>query len=488
MNRILTLIFGLLVYFWAATASASSAQTGETINVPHHKSTHIYLSSRASRVSLGDPEVLDIVMLKSDELFLIGKKLGSTNLMVWDKNGLLIEALNIEVTHDLNNLKSKLYEFLPDEKISVHSSKNKLILSGLVASQEKMNLALKVAETYSGGASADTAGADQVNTSSIINLMTIGGAQQVMLEVTVAEVERSLTKRFDANINFLQFSGSEITWGGGTMGGAIEPTALDPSKGVFTNPSYSDSGLLGSFLDGNTLFEFALDIAKETGAAKVLAEPNLTALSGAKAEFLAGGEYPIPVPDDDGITIEYREYGVGLEFVPTVLSDKKINLTMAVSVSELSSTSAVSLNVGASSSFYIPSTTVRSASSTLELADGQTIAIAGLLNESTREAVEKLPGLGDIPILGQLFNSQEFVNEETELVILVTPRLAKAIDRNKITLPTDGFVSPSDWEFYLLGKSSVINQPVKSTMKEQQAVEPVPTEKGGSEGKFGHSL
>ncbi|MGJ7096162.1 type II and III secretion system protein family protein [Vibrio hannami] len=481
MKRIL-LLLSLLTCSFSLFASVT-AQTGETIYIPHHKSTHINLTASAGRVSLGDPDVLDIVMLKSDELFLIGKKLGSTNLMVWNKRGVLIEALNIEVTHDLNTLKAKLYEFLPDEEISVHSSKNKLILSGMVSNQATMNLALKVAESYAGGKEADAEAEGQVNESSVINLMTIGGSQQVMLEVTVAEVQRSLTKRFDADFNFFQSSG-DFKWGGGSNAGGV--SGIDP---IFNIPAYSDTGILGSFVDGNTLFEFALDIAKENGSAKILAEPNLTALSGTKAEFLAGGEYPIPVPDDDGIVIEYRKYGVSVEFIPTILSNKQINLAMVVGVSELSSTNALTLDFGQTTQFFIPSLTSRSSSTTVELADGQTIGIAGLLSEQTREVVTTMPGFSDIPILGQLFNSQEYVSGETELVILVTPRLAAPIDRNKVTLPTDGFVAPNDWEFYLLGKRAGY-QKVEPSMSEDKTPMPLPssTEMGGSEGKFGHTL
>ncbi|WP_375752964.1 type II and III secretion system protein family protein [Vibrio sp. HN007] len=481
MKNIL-LILSLLIPSFSLFASIT-AQTGETIYIPHHKSTHINLTSSAGRVSLGDPEVLDIVMLKSDELFLIGKKLGSTNLMVWNKRGVLIEALNIEVTHDLNTLKAKLYEFLPDEEISVHSSKNKLILSGMVSNQATMNLALKVAESYAGGEEADAEAEGQVNESSIINLMTIGGSQQVMLEVTVAEVQRSLTKRFNANFNFFQSSG-DFNWGGGSNAGGVK--GVNP---VFNTPTYPETGILGSFVDGNTLFEFALDIAKENGSAKVLAEPNLTALSGTKAEFLAGGEYPVPVPDgDDRIVIEYREYGVSVEFIPTILSNRQINLAMVVGVSELSSSNALTLELGLDSRFVVPSLTTRNASTTIELADGQTIGIAGLLSEQTREVIETVPGFSDIPVLGQLFNSQQYVSGETELVILVTPRLATPVDRNKITLPTDGFVSPTDWEFYLLGKRSGYRDAPVQKQEEAPVVLPPSIEKGGSEGKFGHSL
>ncbi|GEA51104.1 pilus assembly protein CpaC [Vibrio inusitatus NBRC 102082] len=487
MKRIFTFI--TLLVFLLPVSVASTTQTGNTITIPHHKSTHVKISGKAKKVSLGDPEVLDIVMLKADELFLIGKKLGSTNLSAWDAQGRLIESLNIEVTHDLNNLKSKLYEFLPEEKIQVHSAQDKLILSGLVSSQEKMNIAVKVAQTFSGGQAVNASDGDAGQAESgVINLMTIGGAQQVMLEVTVAEVQRSLVRRFDSNFRFFQQSG-DFTWGltngGGGLGeagGSILP--------IVDAVSSSNFGLLGGLVDSNTLFTFALDIAKETGVAKVLAEPNLTTLSGSEAKFLAGGEFPIPIPSDDGIGIEYKEYGVSVHFTPIVLSDQKINLELAVDVSEVSTSGALTYDPGdVNAAYIVPPLTKRSASSTLELADGQTIGIAGLLNENSRDAASEMPGVGDIPVLGNLFKSKQYISGETELVILVTPRLAKPVDRDKIALPTDAFVEPTDMEFYLIGKSAYLdNERVKP--KQQQTTEPVQasTATGGSEGKFGHSL
>jgi len=485
MNKIITLVFILLL---SSGVTYAASQSGKVVKVPHHKSTHVTLAGKAKRVSLGDPDVLDIVMLKSDELFLIGKKLGSTNLMAWDSRGQLIESINIEVTHDLNSLKAKLFEFLPNESIEVHSAQNRLILSGQISNQAAMNIALRVAETYSAGRQADKENkslSKQTDKTGVINLMTIGGAQQVMLEVTVAEVQRSLVRKFDANFAFFQSSGSKFKWGG-TSTAATVPGATP----VFESPSTGDYGILGSFIDGNTLFTFALDVARQNGSAKVLAEPNLTALSGSKAEFLAGGEFPIPVPDEDGITIEYKEYGVGLKFIPTVLSDKKINLNLAVDVSEIANSSSLTLSPGSTNSTYIiPPITRRSASSTLELADGQTIGIAGLLSENVRDVANEMPGFSDIPILGQMFNSQEYVSGETELVILVTPRLAQPIDRNKVTLPTDSFVEPNDFEYYLLGRGSYL-APASQASQAKPVAEPeyVDRSTGGTEGTFGHSL
>ncbi|WP_070962492.1 type II and III secretion system protein family protein [Vibrio sonorensis] len=493
MKRIMvTLALFLISSVGASFIAVAATQSSKVVTVAQHKSTHVTLSGKAKRVSLGDPEVLDIVILKSDEVFLIGKKLGSTNLMAWNSRGQLIESINIEVTHDLNSLKAKLYEFLPDEVIEVHSAQNRLILSGQVSNQASMNIALRVAETYTAGEAADESNkslSEQTDKTGVINLMTIGGAQQVMLEVTVAEVQRSLVRKFDSNFHFFETNG-KFGFGGTSAGARIDNLTAGGIGPIFNAPSIEETGFLSTFIDGDTLFTFALDIAKQNGAAKVLAEPNLTALSGAKAEFLAGGEFPIPVPDRDGITIEYKEYGVGLKFIPTIISDQQINLNLAVDVSEIANTNSLTLNPGNTNSTYvIPPITRRSASSTLELADGQTIGIAGLLSENVRDIVSEVPGFSDIPVLGQLFNSQEYVSGETELVILVTPRLAKPIDRNRVTLPTDAFVEPTDLEYYLLGKGAYIaTKSGKAPEEQATAHTQVPTTKGGSEGQFGHSL
>ena len=202
------------------------------------------------------------------------------------------------------------------------------------------------------------------------------------------------------------------------------------------------------------LFQLAFDAAKDNGSAKVLAEPTLTTLTGQEAEFLSGGEFPIPVPNEDGITIEFKEFGVGLKFLPVVLDSGTINLSLNVAVSELSGLNAINSSVGSDgNTFFVPALTKRSARATVELGDGQTIGIAGLINESTREAVNKFPGLGDVPMLGHLFRSSQFAKGESELVILVTPTLAQPFKNEGIRLPGDGFVEPSDAEFYLLGRT-----------------------------------
>ncbi|MCS0022279.1 type II and III secretion system protein family protein [Vibrio diabolicus] len=486
MKTIILLVSQLL--FVSLSVNAATVQSGKVVTVAHHQSTQLMISGQAKKVTLGDPEVLDILVLRSNELFLIGKKLGTTNVAVWDSRGRLIEQFNVEVTHDLNTLKTKLHQFLPDEDIEVHSSQEKIVLRGLVSNQQNMDTAVKVAETFALGDAADEEDSNEEDESMVINLLTIGGAQQVTLEVTVAEVQRTLVRRFDSNFHFFQKSG-DFTWGTTSAGGAIAGVAP-----ILNVPGVENFGFLGSFIDSNTLFTFALDIAKQNGVAKVLAEPSLTALSGTPAEFIAGGEFPIPVPSEDGITIAYKEYGVQLGFVPFILSDKRINLKMNVNVSEIANAGVLTFSPGeVNASFFVPPITKRSAGTTVELADGQTIGIAGLLSENSRNVANGLPGASELPILGRLFKSEEFTTGETELVILVTPRLATPIDRRRVSLPTDAFVAPNDVEFYLLGKGAELDfdRYQLSDLKEEDNsnnVRQYGSSEGGSEGKFGHSL
>lgn len=240
------------------------------------------------------------------------------------------------------------------------------------------------------------------------------------------------------------------------------------------------------------LFNFTLDIAKSNGLAKILAEPNITALSGQKAEFLSGGEFPIPVPSDDGTTIEYRDFGVGVSFVPTILDSGKINLSLKVLVSEISNVNSLGVSpIGSSAAIIVPSLVKRSAETTIELADGQSIAIGGLLSDNLRDSVSKVPGLGDIPILGQLFSSHEYISGQTELVIMVTPRLVRPFNKEGVPLPTDGFVPVSDMEFYLLGKMTDQESAKKSTSpneKDDSNNTTITPNSGGTEQQYGHQL
>jgi pilus assembly protein CpaC len=282
--------------------------------------------------------------------------------------------------------------------------------------------------------------------------MQVGGPQQVMLGVTVAEIARSLSRAL--TVDFSAFGGGgDIT--GGALGAGSVIQGLKTAA-MATNPAT----LFFNFIGRDATVQTVINAARDNGLAKVLAEPNLTTISGQDAEFVSGGEFPVPVPQygaiggtGGGITVVYKEYGVILKFIPVVLNSGRISLKLNIAVSEIDPSHTISLPSGTNGTYVIPALTKRNASSAMELDDGQTLGIAGLINDTMRETVSKFPGLGDIPILGQLFTSQSYLKNETELMIFVTPRLVKPMDANKIRLPTDAVTDPSDLEFFIQGKT-----------------------------------
>ncbi len=459
--------------------------------VPLYQSRVVTVLTPAFRVSVANPDVADIVVISPTELYVLGKDIGTTNVLLWDNNSHLIGAINVEVQHDLENLKRKFAELLPGQPIEVRSSQRSIVLSGRVSDAEAMNAATRIAATFlaqvqtatktlefkqTGGSSKR----EDKSAGDIINLLQVGGAQQVMLEVKVAEIAR--TEVMSMDLQFNSIARGLGNWNvGGVNGGATFPPALfAPSNAklpVFNNffvpsgvpqqpygpaitefvpttMSIAGQGLFASFLDKNFLFNMALDAAKTKGLARILAEPTITTLSGQEASFLSGGEFPIPVPQNlNTVTIDFKQYGVAIKFLPVVLNSGHINLTLNVSVSELATANTVTIAVpGTSATFTIPSLTERSATGVVELGDGQTMGLAGLLSDTIASQVTKFPGLGSIPILGALFRSQNYQKGETELVILVTPRLARPLPPGKVRLPTDAYVEPTDFDFFFRGR------------------------------------
>jgi pilus assembly protein CpaC len=503
MERKTTGILKALVFTAiAAVTFSASAQDSEgrslglgvteTMIVPVFKSGVLRLQEPAARISVGNPDVADILILRSTQLYVLGKDIGTTNVILWDRSDQLIGTVEVEVTHDLQSLKAKLYQMLPNDEIMVNSAQRNIILSGQVSNVASMDAALRIADGYltqlntsvdnvqfelDQGSSKD----EDKSVGEVINLMQIGGGQQVMLEVKVAEISRQELRSIEAK---MQFISNSSRWSiGGVNGGANFEDALsgiDPLDFGSWSPDdldIADKGIFTSFLSDDFLFNMALNIAKENGLAKILAEPTLTTLTGQQAEFLSGGEFPIPVAQEQGrTTIEFKDFGVGLKFLPVVLGDGVINLKVDIEVSEINQNNLVFLGTGfTSTEFIVPGLNKRSAEATYELRDGQTIAVAGLINENLREVVNKIPGLGDLPILGTLFRSQDFIKGETELMILITPRLAKPIDPSQLTLPTDSFVEPSDMDFYLFGRMEG-KAPASSNNN------------GGTDSDFGHQV
>lgn len=471
MNKVHNTILGaLLILLPGLTwAGGSLQQAGSEVQLPIHKSRSLRLDRPVSRVSVGNPAIADVLVLQDRELYLVGKSLGHTNLMVWDMNDALLQVYDIEVSHDLQGLKERLYRFLPREPIQVHTTQGQLVMSGEVSDLDKLNAAYELGRGYVVAAEGGVA------RSEVMNMMSVGGGQQVMLEVTVAEVSRDTTRSWESAFELLKNTGN---WGVALLRDNVGQLA-----------SFGSNTAIGEFTSSSTVFRTALDLAKTRGLARVLAEPRITAISGQSAEFLSGGEFPVPVPDDDGIAIEYKEFGVGLKFTPVVLSSGKINLNLNIVVSEPTAVNSTAIPIFGN----IIALNKRSAGTTVELGDGQTISIAGLLSESTRESVSQLPFAGDIPILGNLFTSRSFVKGESELVIMVTPRLVRPFDKQQVTLPTDGFIEPNDVEFYLLGRMSERGQLVDR----EAASTPVGSyygssvgigSEGGTEQTYGQSL
>ena len=482
-----------------------SATGNTSIQVALFKSQIIRLSTPVKRISVGNPEIGDLLIIGSRQIYIVGKSLGTTNVVLWNTKDQVIGTLNLEVTHDLENLKNKLYELLPGEVIEVHSSNGSIVLSGEVSSAAKVDTAVKLAETFL----KKSKDSDDTLQGTVLNMLQVGGAQQVMLHVQVAEISHSLVKRLD--LQFKTFYNGSNLKAGAVNGGAAFPDAvlqdgsrlpifgdfdqglIGPAVSEFAPGlgSISDKGLFASYLSGDFLFNLVIDAAKNQGLAKILAEPTLTTMTGQQASVLSGGEFPVPVAQELGrTTVEYKEFGVGMKFLPVVLDSGTISLKVNVSVSDLRTDNAIALGVPTAGSsdanqiggaFVIPALAKRTATSTVELKSGETMGIAGIISEQLRENVEKFPGLGDLPVLGPLFRSQEFIKGQTELVVFVTPRLAAPVRPENVRLPTDYFVEPSDTEFYLMGRLEGRRQEPESDIDTSR-------EGGGIEGQFGHDL
>ena len=497
-----------------------------SLQIPINHSRVLNLDQTVESVTVGNPDVADIQVLDPQRIHVVAKSLGSTNVVISTKGGKNnYSTFTVDVTHDLNALKRVLHEIMPEEKPEIRSAQGAIIIAGEVSSPAKVLAIDVLAKQFVKDAkkfekkAAQGAGAPGESSTEVVNLMQVGGPHQVMLEVKVAEVSRNVLKRLGINLAGLR---AGRPWHiGAVNGGASFPNALtsdklevpifprteswlnanDPVIGPMVReiqpsvPAISAAGLFMSFLSSSSYFSLIIDASKEDGLAKILAEPTLTTLSGEAASFLSGGEFPIPVwtgGSDGRITVVFKEFGISVKFLPTVLDSKRVNLALNVSVSELMDAANLTASIpGSTSSFNIPALSTRSANSTVELMDGETIGIAGLISDKMRETITKFPGLGDLPILGALFRSQQFVQDQTELVMFVTAHLAKPISPNNIRLPTDAFSAPSDLEFFLFGRMEGASAKADKNSKldsptPEDALPNQPDSKAGP--TFGHQL
>ena len=465
----LLLAFLLLLGIWSGLGFspllAAPLQDQQIITVPQNKSRILDLRDPIARVSVANPAIADILVINPKQLYLNGKELGTTNMTLWDDKDAVQRQIGLEVTHDLETLKEKIYRTLPGERIRVESVKGAVVLSGTASSPERMKAALTLAEAFG---------------TQVINMLQVGGAQQVLLEVKVAEVNRTLGKTLDSN--FLSvYDGGSVKVG---LSHNWNRDLSDSSKAITDILSnLTGTGLSSLINSGNFSAAFFLQLAESQGQARILAEPNLTTLSGQEAEFLSGGTFWItsPATATSGNAPVPVDFGVKLKFIPFVMDSGLINLKVNVSVSE---PGPPTLSGGAENQSLLS----RGANATVEVPSGQVISIAGLLSERARDAADKFPGLGDIPILGALFRSQNYLKEQSELVIFVTPRLANSYSPREAKLPKSGLVDPNDLDFYLLGKSSWQRSSAKPSSKSAASDRQEKTMGGGTEGPFGHDF
>lgn len=459
----------LLVFFtiliWApctsiaAGPSAADSVLTRSIQLSSGKSVVLQSDTPIKRVSVAKPEVADFILLSPREIYVTGKSSGSTNITLWQENR-AVAVYDLHVGYDVSRFKQHLNEVLPDEKdLQVLAANDSITLAGKISNAANLSQALSLARAYA-------------PEGKVQNLVQVGGVHQVMLEVRVSEMSRTLTRRLGINLFFSTENGQFGINTLGSLASLVKPSDANFFTGPLSWAVSPNVNALFRFNQGENTWTGLIDALKEDGLIKVLAEPTLITLSGHSANFLAGGEFPVPVPQGLGtVAIEYKPFGVALGFTPTVLSDKQISIKVSPEVSELDFTTAINLQ-----GFIIPGLRTRRTSTTVELGDGQSFAVAGLLRDNMRSISSKYPLLGEIPILGALFQSKSFQKEETELIIIVTPHLVKPLNVAKQTLPTDFYVEPNDAEFYVFGRL------------EGSDTKKAKSQSGKMDGEFGHSM
>ncbi|WP_291180779.1 type II and III secretion system protein family protein [Hyphomicrobium sp.] len=449
-------------------------------------------------VLVSDPSSVDAVVQTSNRVFLIAKKPGQTNAFFFDSHGQQILTLDITVGADVRGLETLLSRLIPGSNIRVEMAGKSIVLIGTVRTPVDSNRATEIARAFAASnadgfsssllgpaAATGTGGTTIINSAdsksgdsqggaakAVINLLGVEGEEQVMLRVVVAEVQRELLKQFGVNLA-ADINAGNVTWSlltanalplttAAGLGGLPVP-GYNPDIGSVgdnscagttcfynegpTSGTFGNSGTTSNWGNGDYRIGKAVRALERDGLIRTLAEPNLTAISGEPAKFLAGGEYPIPVKDSNGQTsITYKEFGIGVSFTPVVLSEGRISLKIESEVSELSNVGAIVLD-----STSIPALKKRQANSTVELPSGGSIALAGLISDDVRQNIDGFPGLKDVPVLGTLFRSRDFIKRETELVVIVTPYLVRPVAPKELAKPLDGLAEASDRKANFLG-------------------------------------
>nr|WP_322015028.1 type II and III secretion system protein family protein [Paraburkholderia sp. J12] len=405
-----------------------------SIVVPLGKSILVPIDEPVRNRTLGDPSVAQATMVSPQTLYVLGESVGTTNMIIQGRSG-ACEVIDVVVNADAGGLQASLAQLLPDEHdIRVSTAADNLVLMGHVSSAQAAQQAAQIATVYSvahGQSGNGTKGG-------VLNMLTVDSPEQVMLEVKVAEVDKTLIDQLGAAVN--------IQGGFGSWSGALVSNLL---AGV--------SSAIGISKANNKPFQLSVDAQKTDNLVKILAEPNLVTISGQEATFLAGGEVFIPVPQSSAgtgataIVLQEEEYGVGLKFTPTVLGNGRINLKVSPEVSELSPTGVTISAANVSGTSILPLITTRRASTTVQMRDGESFAIGGLISNNVTGSLKALPGIGELPVLGALFRSTSFQQDRSELVFVVTPHLVHPVQTAQYRLPTDSFTQPNEADVYATG-------------------------------------
>ena len=437
------------------TLTAADSSSPREMILPRDKTAVIRLPAEAADVVVSNPEIVDAVVRNANRVYLIGKKIGQSNAFFFDRQGRPIGHLDIRVEPDAQTLNTMIAKIVPAARVRAEALSGSLILTGTVPSAADADRVLQLAKQLLAGAQGQGAAAatQAVGTYSgnIVNSIVVEGEEQVLIKVRVIELSRNIVKQLGINVdleNIINRVISEDTFvnlatangfsiAGQLLGGLTATGGVIRDGTVPVTPA--GSGQTPTDPTNQTVAA-TVRAFERAGLARVLAEPNLTAISGESAKFLAGGEFPVPVAADNGqIAIAFREFGIGLAVTPLVLSGGRISLKIATEVSDLSQSGAITLQ-----GISIPALSVRRAETTVEMPSGSAMVIAGLIQESTRQAIEGVPGAKDLPVLGAAFRSRDFVNSDTEIVIIVTPYLVKPTDPKNLKTPLDGYRNASD--------------------------------------------
>lgn len=384
------------------------------------KGTMLQLNENAASVFVADPAVADVHVPSPRTVFVLGKKTGTTTLYVLGANNKPLAQRTVVVTRDMVTLRAMLAARFPNANVRVATGQGSLELTGQAVTPADADAIVQAVTPYLGDKEV------------LINRMTVDRPLQVQLRVRITEVDRNITQQL--GINWQAIGNAAGNFYGGIFSGRAISTG-----GTVNLPTNNAFSILGAFKTNNTDIRALIDALNQEGLLTVLAEPNLVALSGQTASFLAGGEFPIPVSQINGaITVEFKQFGVKLDFTPTVLNDRRISLKVRPEVSQIDTSASVTTG-----GITVPGLSVRRADTTVELASGQSFAIGGLLQSNTSDIVSQLPGIGSIPVLGRLFSSTSYQNNKTELVIMVTPYLVEPTDPSKLRTPLESLISPS---------------------------------------------